>query len=212
MTQYIKLYSSSDYLVYSKYSSILTTVFITLTYGVGMPILFPIAAVTFAIMWVQERFFVAYLFKAPPSFDENLSNNALDILRYAPLLLLFNGYWMLGNQQVFNNVVNRKETSTSSMPTGHSLSTVYEVSQASTMLLIGIAIFFIILMQTYFEDFLRKYGFGFTETKIDVEEKLPHFWDAVKEEDCEWLAQEDHYYQNTYALDLVEEHTENELD
>jgi len=169
VTQYIKLYSSSDYLVYSKYSSILTTVFITLTYGVGMPILFPIAAVTFAIMWVQERFFVAYLFKAPPSFDENLSNNALDILRFAPVLLLFNGYWMLGNQQVFNNVVNRKETSTSSMPTGHTLSTVYEVSQASTLLLIGVAILFIILMQTYFGDFLRKYGFGFTETKIDVE-------------------------------------------
>jgi hypothetical protein len=70
-------------------------------YGVGLPILFPIAAVTYAILWVHDRYHVAYNYKMPPSFDDRLSTNAINILRFSPILLLFNGYWMLSNQQIF---------------------------------------------------------------------------------------------------------------
>ena len=38
-----------------KYSSILTTVYITMLYGVGMPVLFPIACFSFVVLYVLEK-------------------------------------------------------------------------------------------------------------------------------------------------------------
>jgi hypothetical protein len=132
--------------VHFKYSGLLTTAYVTMFYGVGMPVLFPIAALTYLIFWLHERWHMAYTYQLPPSFDEKLTNNAIQMLRYSPILLLINGYWMLSNKQIFNSVINFKDTSISLMPTSHSLSTLYEVSQASPLLLIGIASFVIFFL------------------------------------------------------------------
>jgi hypothetical protein len=66
-------------------------------YGIGMPLLFPIAAFTFFNTWVTERIMVAYFMKVPPALDDKLTSNALRILKYAPLFLLANGYWQMSN-------------------------------------------------------------------------------------------------------------------
>lgn len=67
-------------------------------YGVGMPILFPIAAVSYFVFWLVERYQVAYTYPMPPAMDDRMVQNALSILSYAPILLLINGYWMLSNK------------------------------------------------------------------------------------------------------------------
>jgi len=46
---------------------------------------------------------VAWYMKQPPALDDKLSNNALSMLKFAPLVFLFNGYWMLSNVQIFQN-------------------------------------------------------------------------------------------------------------
>lgn len=43
-------------------------------------------------------------------------------------MLLLNGYWMLGNQQIFNGIFYPIDTSTSLMLTGHTFGTVASVS------------------------------------------------------------------------------------
>ena len=35
-----------------------------------------------------------------------MSNNFINMLKYAPIMLLLNGYWMLSNKQIFGNVIN----------------------------------------------------------------------------------------------------------
>lgn len=47
MAAYKDLFSGKDYVIHFKYSGILNIVYITMLYGVGMPILFPIAAFNF---------------------------------------------------------------------------------------------------------------------------------------------------------------------
>lgn len=47
MANYKELWSGGDYLMHIKSSEILLVVFVTCTYGVGMPLLFPVAAVNF---------------------------------------------------------------------------------------------------------------------------------------------------------------------
>lgn len=81
-----------------------------------MPILFPIAALTLWLQWLSERITVAYFVKMPPAMDDSLSTNALNMLKWAPLFLLFNGFWMLGNKQIFSNIWSYINRSSESMP------------------------------------------------------------------------------------------------
>ena len=92
------LYSGGDYIIHFKYSGMLNIAFITLMYGMGMPILFPIAALNYWNQYVAERIVVAYHMKAPAALDDKLTVNCINILRFAPMIFLVNGAWMLGNE------------------------------------------------------------------------------------------------------------------
>lgn len=97
MSGFKKLYSGGDYVIHFKYSNILNIVYITCMYGIGMPMLFPVSAFNFISQYICERIVVAYGMKLPPALDDKLSKNALQMLKFAPLIMLFNGYWMTSN-------------------------------------------------------------------------------------------------------------------
>lgn len=44
--------------------------------------------------------------------DDKMTVNTMKLLSYTPILFLFNGYWMLSNRQIFENIINRIEYST----------------------------------------------------------------------------------------------------
>ena len=46
MFQYKVIYSGVDYMIHFKYSDALNVTFLTMMYGIGIPIIFPIAAFT----------------------------------------------------------------------------------------------------------------------------------------------------------------------
>jgi len=100
---FLALWAGGDYVIHFKYSNVLNVVYITMMYGVGLPLLFPLAALNFFNTWVTERIAVAYLMKQPPALDDKLTNNCVRMLRFAPLLFLCNGFWMLSNRQIFQN-------------------------------------------------------------------------------------------------------------
>lgn len=56
MAAYKKVWSGGEYVMHVKESGILLIVFVTCMYGVGMPLLFPIATLNFAIQYVAERY------------------------------------------------------------------------------------------------------------------------------------------------------------
>lgn len=98
MQAYINLYSGPEYLIHYKYSGILNVSYVTMMYGLGMPILFPIAAFTYFNLFFLEKLLVAYFYQLPPTLDNKLTKNALEILRFGAVLFLFFGYWMLSNK------------------------------------------------------------------------------------------------------------------
>lgn len=100
---YKDLYSGADYVIHFKYSGIINIIYITMMYGVGMPILFIVAGFNFLNQYMCERIIVSYGMRQPPALDDKLTKNTVEMLKYAPLLWLFNGYWMLSNQQIFMN-------------------------------------------------------------------------------------------------------------
>lgn len=119
MAAYKDLYSGADYVIHFKYSGVLNIVYITMMYGMGMPILFVLAAFNFFNQWVCERLIVAYQVKLPPALDDKLTNNAIEMLKYAPILLLFNGYWMISNKQIYENVWSYIDKTTDTMKSDH---------------------------------------------------------------------------------------------
>ena len=75
--QFVNLYSGPDMPIHYRYSTILNIVFVTFTYGLALPILFPIAFLSMLNIYIVERIQLAYFFKQPPLYDDRLSKRAL---------------------------------------------------------------------------------------------------------------------------------------
>jgi hypothetical protein len=71
-----------------------------MVFGVGMPLLFPIAAVSLLVMYISEKFMLYYVNKRPPAYDSSLHDLLLVNIEKANLLLLVFGYWMLSNPKL----------------------------------------------------------------------------------------------------------------
>lgn len=79
--QYINLYAGPEYMMHFRYSTIMLFVFVAFTYGLFMPIMFPISLIGIFNMYVVERMSLAYYYRQPPMFDEKLNARAIDLLQ-----------------------------------------------------------------------------------------------------------------------------------
>jgi len=79
------------------------------------------------------------------------------------------------------------------MLTGHTFDSIASITQATGVLLIGIALTIIVILQLFFKKWLQKAGFAMSTYSIDVDENLPNFFEAVKLQDAEWAVYENAY-------------------
>jgi hypothetical protein len=135
MGMFIYLWNEGEYIIHFKYSSMLNSVYVSMMYGIALPILFPITALTLFNLWFCERIVVSYYAKLPPALDDTLTTNALGVLRWAPLLLLMNSYWMLSNKQMFSNSWSYISIQSDSMLSNHFFE--LELNQASPLLIVA---------------------------------------------------------------------------
>ena len=66
--------------IHFKYSDCLNITFLAMLYGLGMPIMFPMAMVILANQRLCERVQVANNYRQPPAMDDSLSNSVLVII------------------------------------------------------------------------------------------------------------------------------------
>ena len=78
----------------------MNVVHITLVFGIGMPALFPIAALNLMVMYIEEKFMLYYAYKRPPTYDTTLHNEVLLSLESPVILLLPFTFWMLSNPKL----------------------------------------------------------------------------------------------------------------
>jgi len=86
------------------------------------------------------------------------------------------------------------------------------VNQASPLFLLLIALTIIIILESYFKEYLTKWGFSLSSNEIDVDENLPDFYKAVKLSDADWMVKEQEYYVNEYNLKIVEPELAEKMD
>jgi hypothetical protein len=58
----------------------------------------------------------------PAAMDDKLTNNCVNMLKWAPILFLVNGYWMISNTQIFENSWTYIMDTTQTMKSGHTFS------------------------------------------------------------------------------------------
>lgn len=80
-----------------KYSSCLNITFVTLMYGLAIPLLFPIAVLCYLILYIVERICITYYYKRPPMFDDKLNRASLRTLKWASVVMMAFGFWIMGN-------------------------------------------------------------------------------------------------------------------
>ena len=103
LAKYKLNYGGEEYFVHYRYSELLKIVYITMMYGIGIPLLFPIAALSIILAWLIERYSCAYIVKLPPAMGDTMTQTSISALRFAPIIMLINGYWMVSNRQIFEN-------------------------------------------------------------------------------------------------------------
>lgn len=101
--QYIQLYSGSEYLMQNRYNPVIVQVYVAFMFGLVIPFLFPLTLFGILIKYFIERLTITYFYRQPPMYNKRLSQEAINILKFAPTLMFLISYWALGNVQIFEN-------------------------------------------------------------------------------------------------------------
>ena len=100
---YKKVWGGNEFRLHSKFANLLNITFVTMLFGLGLPLLFPIAALNLLTKLFCEKLQLVYFSTRTKSFDDKLPNLVNRILLISPIIFAFNGYWMISNPEIFKN-------------------------------------------------------------------------------------------------------------
>jgi len=180
---YIDTYSGPEYNIHFRYSQILNTTFVTLMYGTAMPQLYFYAFLTFAGLYILERCQVCYYYKQPPSFDETMTMNCLDMMAWAPVVYMAFSYWQLSNNQIFANVVFKIDSINDIIMSGHTIISEFSdmaFDQSFPCLLLFFFLLFSVPLSKVFFRIMAVVKPSFMALDLNVDENLNNYFEALE--------------------------------
>lgn len=214
---YLDIKLGPQYLMHFKYSSVLNIVFVTFMYGFGIPELFPIAAVSFIIIYILEQASFYYSYKAPPMYDERLSQSVLSHLMWAPAFGLCFAYWMASSNQLYSNEKLAQITTMSeTFQADHLAQSVFQpkgwAAPAWPLLLTLCVVLFIIFFGPAFMRLLAKKFEGLIIGDIEIDEDIDNYWKTIDDNDREWsLLEEKNCRKNLGGLKIMTDYSYDKL-
>jgi hypothetical protein len=177
-------------------------------FGVGLPILYPIAVLALVILYISEKYMLYYAYQVPPMYDEKLSQNVIAHLKVAPLIMLLSGYWMLSSKQLLSNDNLTPKARTRDVDiTGHTVSGLAKsegwAAPSYPLLLTAIFVFICIVLGTWLNTLFNKTFKSLNcEEEIEDVEDLDTYWNSLSKKDRRWTIQEEEYFREK----MVDEH------
>lgn len=95
------LYAGPEFELEMRYASLLMTVFVTLTYGAGLPLLYPICFLSFVVYYMVDKWLFLRFYSKPPQMSGKLADFAANVLPYAIFLHVSFAMWMFSNEDIF---------------------------------------------------------------------------------------------------------------
>ena len=109
-----------------------------------------------------------------PTIDLIIYRHFIYKVKFAPFFLLFNGYWMVSNTQIFENKWSYIEWQTDKMPSGHFLE--FKMNYTAPILILIFLTIFISLIQWL----SIKLGLANEYDDLQINENLPIFYKAIR--------------------------------
>ena len=94
---FVELYSGPKFFFHYKHSFILNAIFVTMLFGPGIPILFPITLITLIVLYAVEWLMLAYSYQRPPMYDETINKNTIEMISASPILYALSASWIFSN-------------------------------------------------------------------------------------------------------------------
>lgn len=191
--------------MHNKYSTLLNITFVTSMFGLGMPILYPIALLSVTILYLVEKFMLFYGYRQPPMYDGDTYVLVIRVLLWAPIFFCLTGYWMLSSKQLLSNDYLSPITYSNQIPeTYHVYTQVFSakgwVDPAWPLLLFGLLILLMNILRApannAFDRVLQLFGCGkestlkLTVETSEVEDAQYHqrtFWKVLTLQDAMWI-------------------------
>jgi hypothetical protein len=142
---------------------------------------------------------------------DTLTSTTIGALNFSPILLLFNGYWMISNKQIFENKWNYIQVDGDPMKSSH-LVNHFEVNWASPLLMMALCSSFIIVFQVLCHEFLQDWGFTMKGKDIIVDEDLPPFLEAVGLRQADEIVMEAQNCKFNYGIEIHDPRIVEKLD
>jgi len=179
-----------------KYSGLMNITFVCFMYGLAIPLLFPICLLGFTVLYTMEKLTITYFFRKPPMFDEKLNESAIRKMKYAPIFMMFFGYWCMSNVQLFTNKSGEIVSTLVPVDTFHTMFS-FNVNQALPLVIVG----FLLLIIIFFDDLVQKaliwIGLLSADDEDEVDEGLGTYWECIDEHDRQvWYLDETHMQKN----------------
>jgi hypothetical protein len=83
-----------------KYASLITVVLVTMMYGSGIPILYPISALFFFVTYWVDKILIFYYYRKPELLDHNLALRTLQWFKYGLLFHVIGAVLMYSNSSI----------------------------------------------------------------------------------------------------------------
>ena len=151
--------AGGEYMIHFKYSDAMNVVFVCLMYGLTMPMLFPIAAITLKLQQIAEKIAIAWVARLPPAMDNSLNNSAIYMVTTAPMFLLVNGFWMIDNKAIFDNTWVYRMKTTENMKSNHFFEGFYVNHSTPMLIFIAFSIGLKMITTVIPEETLARLGF-----------------------------------------------------
>ena len=88
------MYSGPPFQIATRYGQMLNTIFVTLLFSPGLPLLWWTAAATFFVSYWVDKFLFCRYYSTPPLYDESASRVVTGLLPWAVLGHFAVGFWM----------------------------------------------------------------------------------------------------------------------
>lgn len=187
--------------------------FVTLMFGLGLPVLFPIAVVSFAVLYLLEKAMLYYVYQMPPMYDERLSDSVINKLRWAPCFLLAFGYWMASsNQLISNEHLYEVEKSSSTRITDHYEFDPFTAEGWAAPAWPLLLFFWCILFAAFFGSFIRpqmeKCCPRLKIANFEVQQSIDNYFKSLEPHQRDWSTSEEmHANKKLNGLKILEPET-----
>jgi hypothetical protein len=192
--QYVNLYAGPEFLMHFKYSAMLNIVYVTMMYGIALPILFLYAILGLLVLFISEKLLFFYTYRLPPSYDASLAKHVIGQMRFAPMIMMVFGYWFLSSNQLLENKIFMIQRASDTPLTGHTYGDfVYADGWGAPQWPLALMSIFMII-QAFFGGMIMKCLIQcFPSLEVgneELDEDIDTYWNVLDDGDRKWSQSE----------------------